>query len=50
MYVIDEYPQDFSAFVGIGQKVAEFEGEPHSYQYTLQKALESGNQKALKDL
>jgi pimeloyl-ACP methyl ester carboxylesterase len=50
MYMIDKYPQDFSAFVGMGQEVAEFEGEPNSYQYTLQKALESGTQKALKDL
>jgi pimeloyl-ACP methyl ester carboxylesterase len=50
MYMIDKYPQDFSAFVSIGQEVAEFEGEFQSYHYTLQKALETGNQKALKDL
>jgi pimeloyl-ACP methyl ester carboxylesterase len=50
MYMIHKYPQDFSAFVGIGQEVAEFEGESQSYQYTLQKALETRNQKALKDL
>jgi pimeloyl-ACP methyl ester carboxylesterase len=50
MYAIQEHPEDFHAFVGVGQEVASFEGEAMSYEYTLKKATETNDLKALADL
>ena len=50
MYSIQKYPENFIAYVGIGQELASYEGELISYQYTLNKAKESNNVKAIKEL
>jgi pimeloyl-ACP methyl ester carboxylesterase len=50
LYAIQKSPENFSAYVGIGQELAAYEGELLSYQYTLKKAKEQNNFKAIKDL
>ena len=50
MYAIQKYPESFIAYVGIGQELSSYEGELISYQYTLNKAKELNNVKAIKDL
>jgi len=50
MYLVQKHPENFSAYVGVGQELAAFEGELQSYQYTLQRAKETNNQKAIKEL
>lgn len=50
MYAIQKHPENYSAFVGVGQELASFEGEKISYEYTLNKANEQNNIKAIKDL
>lgn len=50
MYAIQKYPEHYKGFVGVGQELAAYEGESISYQYTLQKAKEVNNRKAIKEL
>lgn len=50
MYAIQKHPENYSAYVGVGQELASFEGEKMSYDYTLQRAKEENNLKAIKDL
>jgi pimeloyl-ACP methyl ester carboxylesterase len=44
------YPELFHAFVGVAQFVDGIENEELTYQFTLEKAEESGNQQALNEL
>jgi len=48
--LIDRYPEDFYAYVGIGQVVNKTENERISYEYVYGKAVESGNGKAIREL
>ena len=50
LYAIQKHPENYSAFVSVGQELASFEGEKMSYEYTLHKAQEQNNLKAIKDL
>lgn len=50
MYAIQQHPENYSAFVGVGQEIASFEGEKISYEYTLSKAKELNNLKAIQAL
>lgn len=50
LYAIQKNPENFSAYVGIGQELASYEGELLSYQYSLRKAKENNNLKAIKEL
>ena len=50
MYLIDRYPEDFYAYVGIGQVVNIDQNEIISYEFTLRVAEETQNKKALKEL
>lgn len=50
MYAIQKHPEHYDAFVGVGQEIASFEGEKISYEYTIKKAKELNNLKAIKDL
>ena len=50
MYAIQKHPEDFIAYVGIGQEVSSYECELISYQFTLNKAKELNNVKAIKAL
>jgi proline iminopeptidase len=50
MYLVQKHPEDFLAYVGVGQELAAFEGELQSYQFTLQRAKETNNQKAIREL
>ena len=50
MYAIQKHPENFIAYVGIGQELSSYEGELISYQYTLNKAKELNNVKAIKEL
>jgi proline iminopeptidase len=50
IYAIQRNPENFIAFVGIGQELHSFRGELLSFQYTLQKAEEREHKKALKEL
>ncbi len=50
MYSIQRHPENYMAYIGIGQEVAAYEGELLSYRYTLQKAWETNNDKAVAEL
>jgi len=50
LYAIQKNPEDFMAYVGIGQELASYQGELLSYKYTLNKAKEVNNLKAIKEL
>lgn len=50
MYAIQRHPENYIAFVGVGQELASFEGEKISYEYTIKKAKELNNPKAIKEL
>ncbi len=50
LYAIHRHPENFMAYVGVGQELASYEGELISYQYTLNKAREMKNEKAIKEL
>jgi proline iminopeptidase len=50
MYVIQQNPEDYLAFIGIGQELHSYRGELLSYQYTLQQAEEVNHKKAIKEL
>ena len=50
IYAIQKYPENFFAYVGVGQELSSYEGELISYRYTLNKAKELNNVKAIKEL
>ena len=50
MYAIQEYPENFIAYLGVAQELSSYEGELISYQYTLNKAKELNNVKAITEL
>lgn len=50
MYLVKAYPEKFSAYIGIGQEVAAYDGELQSYKFTLDKAKSTNNTKAIKEL
>ncbi len=50
LYSVQRHPENYIAYVGVGQELAAYEGELLSYQYTLEKAKEKNNVKALGDL
>lgn len=50
LYSVQKHPENFIAYVGVGQELASYEGELISYQYTLKKAKELNNLKAIKEL
>ncbi len=50
MYLVQKHPENFSAYVGVGQELAAYEGELQSYQFTLQRAQKTNNLKAIKEL
>jgi pimeloyl-ACP methyl ester carboxylesterase len=49
-WLVQRYPQDYFAYVGIGQVANTFESERISYQWALATAKERGNVKAVKEL
>nr|WP_299341240.1 alpha/beta hydrolase [Allomuricauda sp.] len=50
IYAVQRNPDDFMAYVGVGQELESYRGELLSYQYTLEKATKANHEKALKDL
>lgn len=50
LYAIQKNPENYFGYVGIGQELASYEGELISYQYTLKRAKEINNLKAIKEL
>jgi len=50
LYAIQKSPENFSAYVGIGQELVSYEGELLSYQYSLKRARETNKLKAVKEL
>ena len=50
MLMISRYPESFYAYVGTGQVANMPEAEKISYQFTLNTAMKSNNQKAIKEL
>jgi pimeloyl-ACP methyl ester carboxylesterase len=50
MYLVKAYPEKIEGFIGVGQEVSAFEGELQSWQYTYQRALDTKNQQAIKEL
>lgn len=50
MELVNKYPEDFICYVGIGQVVNTAMAESLSYNYTLNKAKEANNKKAVKEL
>ncbi|WP_350286779.1 alpha/beta hydrolase [uncultured Croceitalea sp.] len=50
MYAIKRHPENYMAYIGIGQEVAAYQAELLSYRYTLKKAQEAKNTKAIEEL
>jgi pimeloyl-ACP methyl ester carboxylesterase len=50
MLMVKQYPQYFHSYVGTAQCVGLMDNLMVSYQFVLQKAIESGNQKAIQEL
>lgn len=50
LHAIDRSPEYYKAYIGIGQAVNFREAEEISYQFTLRRAEETGNERALLDL
>jgi proline iminopeptidase len=50
LHVISEKPENYYAFLGVGTELQSYRGELLSYLFTLEKAKETGNKKAIKDL
>jgi pimeloyl-ACP methyl ester carboxylesterase len=50
MRTIHKYPELFQAYIGIGQVSDQRKSEELSYQFVLNKAKETSNQKAIKEL
>lgn len=50
LYAVQKNPKNYIAYVGIGQELVSYEGELISYQYSLKRAKEANNLKAIKEL
>lgn len=50
MELIKQYPENFICYVGVGQVIHSERGEIISYNYTLEKAKEANNKKAISQL
>lgn len=50
LYAVQKNPENFIGYVGIGQELASYEGELISYRYTLKRARETNNRKAIQEL
>lgn len=50
IHLIQQYPEFYEAYVGIGQVVEPDQGEKISYRYCMDQALEAKNEKAIKSL
>jgi proline iminopeptidase len=50
LYLIDQKPENYYAYLGVGQELQSYRGELLSYRYTLEKAKEVQNRKAIKEL
>lgn len=50
LYAIQKNPESFMAYVGVGQELVSYEGELISYQYTVMKAKDANNLRAIKEL
>ena len=50
LYSIKKYPEDYHAYIGIGQVVCEYEACRLTYQFCYNRAIESDNKSALKEL
>jgi pimeloyl-ACP methyl ester carboxylesterase len=50
MYVVEQYPEDFHAYVGTGQLVEISRNELLSYEFVLEQARQAEHQKAIKQL
>lgn len=48
--VVTQHPEDYKAFISVGQVVDGMQNEKLSLQYTIDKAREENNQKALNEL
>lgn len=50
MELVKQYPENFICYVGVGQVINSDRGEKISYNYTLSKAKEANNKKAISQL
>jgi len=50
LYAIQRHPENFMAYVGVGQELASYQGELLSYHYSLAKARQTRNRKAQQEL
>ncbi|PLX22640.1 MAG: alpha/beta hydrolase, partial [Marinilabiliales bacterium] len=50
MYAIQQHPENFMAYIGVGQDVSAYECELISYQYALNKSKELDKKNAIKKL
>jgi proline iminopeptidase len=50
LYAVRNNPENYLVYIGIGQELSSFDGELISYNYSLAKAKETNNQKAIKEL
>ena len=50
LYVIKEKPENYHAYLGVGQELQSHRGELLSYRYTLDRAREINNKKAIREL
>ncbi|MGE5944263.1 MAG: alpha/beta fold hydrolase [Flavobacteriales bacterium] len=48
--LVQRYPEDFYAYVGVGQGVNMFDNESLSFKFTLEKAIAEKNEEAIKEL
>ena len=48
--LVQRYPEDFYAYVGVGQGVNMFDNESLSFKFTLAKAIDEKNEEAIKEL
>lgn len=48
--LVQRYPEDFYAYVGVGQGVNMFDNESLSFKFTLDKAIEDKNEEAITEL
>ncbi len=50
MELVQAYPEDYSAFIGVGQVVDVIENEQQSYDFALKQAIEDDNTQAILEL
>jgi pimeloyl-ACP methyl ester carboxylesterase len=47
---VSQYPEDYAAYIGIGQSISQIKSEEISYQIVLEKARAANNSKAVEEL